>query len=383
MAFNIPTLAEAVRQVENGFSIAFYGAAGAIRVSVLKVLSKVIGGTNHVIALKCRDIWKNNFVATADAESLATVHAQRWNLPHKPATKAHGLVSVTFSGSGRVPAGTIFVDSTGMEYELIEDVSRSSAGAINGRIICTTAGSAGNATAGVALSFRDGDVANVSGAITWGRILGGALYSVQVGSEMQQWGETLEDYRARLLERQQNQPQGGCGVDYKSWLKRFDFVSDAWVVDNYPNTNSVACFIADFSGSDGYIAASDVAKAQAYVTAENRKPVNADPIVANPTRLSSAVTVFSGVLSDVAKSSVESAVKKLLQKYGPGMTLILSDLEETVKASAGDYTARVSQFSVDGVSQGESYTLPISSSGRTLAGSIFNTYSISFTWVTR
>jgi uncharacterized phage protein gp47/JayE len=85
MSFKIPTLSEVNRNVENGFSKAFYGSSGILRVMVLKVISKVVAGSMYLVVLLLSYIWKNSFVASAEVDGLVRIGSKR-NFPPKPAT---------------------------------------------------------------------------------------------------------------------------------------------------------------------------------------------------------------------------------------------------------------------------------------------------------
>lgn len=381
MAFSVPTLAEVVRSVENGFSIAFYGSAGPLRVSVLKVLAKAFGGAVYLLVLCCGWIWRNNFIVSADALSLSTKHATRLNLPRKPASFAHGSAFFVASGATTVKAGTILVNpSSGVEFELLEDVTFTAAGNKSANIVAVVSGFSGNVGIGATLQFRDITNDNITGIRTVTQVTGGASYDVQVGSEIQQWGETLEDYRNRLLDRERNRPQGGAEPDYKSWLMRFEFVSDVWTVPNWPLTNNVSCFIADNRTVNAGIPAADVKTAQNYLSTVARRPITSRPIVAAATFVGLYVNISSPGISDAEKSDVDVALQKLLKKYGPGDTLEINEVRNMIRSVTGNMNAVLNQFMVNGVNYDTSYTLPKSNNGQTISGAVFGVSAISYKW---
>lgn len=381
MAFSVPTLAEVVRSVENGFSIAFYGSAGPLRVSVLKVLAKAFGGAVYLLVLCCGWIWRNNFIVSADALSLSTKHATRLNLPRKPASFAHGSAFFIASGATTVKAGTILVNpSSGVEFELLEDVTFTAAGNKSANIVAVVSGFSGNVGTGATLQFRDITNDIITGIRTVTQVTGGASYDVQVGSEIQKWGETLEDYRNRLLDRERNQPQGGAEPDYKSWLMRFEFVSDVWTVPNWPLTNNVSCFIADNRTVNAGIPAADVKTAQNYLSTVARRPITSRPIVAAATFVGLYVNISSPGISDAEKSDVDVALQKLLKKYGPGDTVEINEVRNMIRSVTGNMNAVLNQFMVNGVNYDTSYTLPKSNNGQTISGAVFGVAAISYKW---
>lgn len=384
MAFSVPSLGEVVRTVENGFSTAFYGSAGVLRVTVLKLLAKVIGGAVYLPLLACSYIWKNSFISTADAEGLVKIGSD-FSLPHKTVTFAHGTVTILGTSGSKVPAGTVLVyENSGKEYELLTDVTCSSqyygtAYYGQGEIKAVEAGAESNlGTTQAALIFRDGAPSGVDSAST-SDTDGGRSESVQVGSNVEQWGETLEEYRARLKYRRQNQPQGGCVADYVNWCKRFDFVTDVFPFANWPNTNNVTLFVSNSASESYTVSSADVAKVQAYVNDESRKPVCSAPIVRPVTPISLAISISFTSVNAVVKSSVTEAIKNYLRGFKPGDTIYKTDLYTVAASASGDVFCSISSWTKDGSGIGASLTLT-KTGGNTPAGQVVNVNALTLSF---
>lgn len=166
MAFQVPSLADVSRTIENGFSSAFYGSSGTLRFGVLKVLSKVVAGGCYLPILFCQYIFRNSFIDTCDVENL--VRFGGWyNLPHKVASPARGLVDVTFSTAATIPSGAILIDpNTNDEYEIQDSVSSNSSSIVvmSVKVVALNVGKQGNRNefSKTELKLRDLDIQGVS-----------------------------------------------------------------------------------------------------------------------------------------------------------------------------------------------------------------------------
>lgn len=380
MAFSVPTLGEVVRTVENGFSTAFYGLSGVLRVTVLKLMAKVIGAAVYLPLLCCKYIWQNSFVSTADAESLCKIGTD-YSLPHKPATFAHGAVTFVGGANGvKVPAGTVLVcESSGTEYETLEDVSLSS-NSVDVNVRAVAYGSESNLTNNTSLKFRDGAIGGLEYGFSSG-VDGGRAESVQVGANVEDWGETLEEYRARLKFRKQNQPQGGSQADFVSWCQRFDFVTDVYPFSNWPATNNVTLFVANGAVADYSVASSDVSKVQAYVQDASRKPLCCNPVVKSVSTVDLQFTVTLSDVTETNKTSVTQAIKNFLRKFGPGEIIQSVDLQAVARSASGDASAVVGRIYVSNYGYTDSYTLPKTAVSGVPAGSVVNLNTINISWI--
>lgn len=342
MAFSVPTLSDVSRTIENGFSSAFYGKSGVLRVGVLKVISKVVAGGCYLPILFCNYIWRNSFIDSCDVDNL--VRFGGWyNLPHKVATPARGDVSVHFSGVATIPAGTILVEpNSGNEYETLESVSGNSSAIVRKvNVVALTAGAQGDLN-GENLKFRDVEISNVN--IYANVISGGASFDVSVNGVVEQWGESVESYRQRLKFRRQNPPMGGAKSDYKTETEKFNAVSEAYVLPNYPTTNSVSVLVADYNNKNCSVSASDVAEIQTYLTADSRKQVTANIVVRSVTAVEIKLRLLSSDISDEFKSRVGDVLKNNLRGYGYGKTLTIDNVSAILKGEISDVNFSVSQM---------------------------------------
>lgn len=378
--FEAPSLEDVKRFVENGFAKAFFGTSGGLRVSVLKVIAVVVAGAVYMPILLCKKIFKNAFVSTCEV-SFLDVHGAKYSLPHKPACFAHGLVVISGDVSTVVASGTRLREPvSGHEYELVGSATIGSGRTVEARVRATEIGNEFNLEAGVSLEFSEGLPTGIDGAESM-LINGGAKVAIDLGDRTEYWGETAEEYRARLRQREQNQPQGGSDPDWWGWVMRFSTVNNCWVTPNWPYSNSVTLFVNNTNNAGGAVISSDIAEIQNYVGSDGRRPLTSRPVVVACGASTLSMTVVMNEMSDVIKSNVLDSLKNYLRTFGPGKTVNISVLSDIVRSASGDSTALAYNIKVDNVVKTGSFTLYKNLSGTTISGKVIDINNIQIQWV--
>ena len=359
MPFSTPTLNDFVRIAENGLSTEFYGEEAVLRKSVLKVLARVFAGTAFLLVLLLQKMWKNGFIATCDVETLKDFGTD-FDLPNKPESYARGrvLVKKTVSDSVVVSQGTILVADSGAEFEIDSDYELSgeadSTFLLN--VIAVQSGSESNFDQDAKFSFRDGTPEGIDDevGVYEDGISGGVRIEVVVNGNTELWGETVEEYRMRLLNYRRTQPHGGCKADYKSWCERFACVSRCVVHENYPETNSVTCVLAYYgdSGDASGVNSDNLAEVSDYVKSDVRRSVTADVRVVSCIPKTINFVIALSPDNGETESSVTVALKNVLRSYEPGDTVSSSDLMSKLKGSV-----LAEEFVVTSVGSGDSVEL--------------------------
>lgn len=377
MSFKVPSLAEVNRTVENNFSQAFYGSSGVLRAMVLKVVSKVVAGAVYMAVLFLSFIWKNSFVATADVDGLVRIGALR-NMTPKPASPARGMIEISGPEGTSIAAGTVVVDEVfGNEYEILNSVTinevndQTGLGTVTVQAYSIGFGSKYDLPENTVLTFRDIDIEDVTIKVADGGLYGGVSVDVVVDGVEKQWGETVEDYRNRLKKRIQNQTAGGNDVDYWEWAMSFSEVSDCFVVPNYPHTNLVLIFCADFRSPVIKLNQVILDKISDYICSNDRRPAAAYPFVSNvePIRVSFVVAIPQ--LNDFYKNSIVEAVKSYFRTVGPNQSFSAESIRQAILANGGVSEAVVSGFQVKGTSVAGAYTLQIDYTGSSIEDIVF------------
>lgn len=323
MAFTTPTLNELVRVAENGMANAFGGESSVLRKSVTKVLARVFAGVAFLLVLMLQKMWKNSFVTTCDVEALKSFGSD-FDVPNKPESYAVGKVIVKSSSTSSVISqGTVFQTSDGTEYETVAETALS--GGENGTevgVISVESGEGSNIDAGAALTFRDGTPEGVddSVVVAGSGIVGGKKIEVNVGVNTEYWGETIEEYRQRILDYRRNQSIGGNDGDYKSWAERFQGVSRCIVEPNHPSAGAVTCVLVNYGECDAVeVDGSVVDEVRGYI--ESRRFVTANVNVKSCIR--KAVDFEIGIKPNNSERQeiVRKSLKNALKNYKPGDTI--------------------------------------------------------------
>lgn len=340
------SLKDLVRIVENSLAVQFYGLpegqTTVLRKTVLKVLAAVLGGALYMLSLIEKKIWKNRFCSTCDASALDGFGVE-YGMPHKAPMSACGYVSVILEDGASavvIPKGTVLTDSSSsLEYEVAENTTIA---AVSGNVFVKALenGSSTNLEEGVELEFRDDPIEGVESIFAID-VSGGVAEGVEIDGDVKVWGETAEEYRARLLNRIQNPVNGGSRDDYWRWATRFQFVTDAFVMPNQPNVNSVSVAIANYNSEFIYCSADQVTEVKNYMTDDVRRPITADVRVFSVTPVDVDILAKITPYNDSVKQSVRDAVNQYLRTVKPGSVVTFEQLELVVLSNSTAETFKI------------------------------------------
>lgn len=354
------SLKELVQIVENSLLVQFSlrsvvatTSTSVLRKSVLKVLAFAVGGALHLVTLIANKIWKNSFVWSCDSGRLDGFGTE-YDLPHKPPLYASGFVRVALADgtiSAVIPAGTVLVDSSSHEYEVVNSATVTSE-ATDVQVIALVPGSDSNLESGAELQFRDGDIAGIE-SLEAKDVTGGFLVKVSIDGVVQEWGETAETYRARLKNRIQNPVSGVSKNDYWLWATKFQYVTDAYVIPHEPNVNSVSVAIANYNNENLTCTQTQVDEVMRYVSDDIRRPIGADVRVFSVTPVAVVISADITPYSESVKESVSTAVKQFLRSVSPGQVVSIDDLTLAVRSNSIAQTFDVKSMSKAGSSVSE------------------------------
>ena len=329
------SLNDLVRIAENALAVQFYGQSSILRKSVLKVLAHVLGALLYMLSLIAKRIWKNRFVSTCDVSALDGF-GMEYGLPHKVPLAASGNVSVTLADgvvSVTILQDTVLVDQTGKLAYTVKATTVINSGTTTVPVMANEVGYDYNLDADTVLEFRDDAIAGVASMASVD-VSGGVAEGVEIDGDVYVWGETAEEYRARLLNRIQNPPNGSAKNDYKLKALRFGFVTDPFVFPNTPNTNSVSIALANYNSSSIALTTSQVEEVSNYITDDVRRSITSDVRVFSVTPVNVTMTASVTPYNESVRDSVTSAVRNFLRKIEPGKTITFDDLEQSVKSNS-------------------------------------------------
>ncbi len=133
----------------------------------------------------------------------------------KPATAAAGSEVITGPANTDIPAGTTLNRGDGVAYITLADAGTGATGSATVAFAAVVPGAAGNAAAGVTLSFGN-PIAGLGAFVTANPITGGAEI------------ETQDAFKARYLLAYAEPPAGGSATDYPQWALDVPGVTRAW-----------------------------------------------------------------------------------------------------------------------------------------------------------
>lgn len=335
--FNKPTLKQLRNRAITDINTNVKGGDANLRRNYLNVIATVLAGIGDEILRRVEYLLKQTFIQEADEESLIKKGQER-NFPRKAATKATGPIDVTGTNGSTIAAGVELQRSDNVKYITTTETSIGSDGTGTITVEAVNTGFSGNAGAGTIVTF----VSPVAGVNTQAAVAAGEITG---GTDI----EDIEDYRARLLEYEQNPPMGGNKKDYEVWAKEVSGVTRAWCypIENGGGTVTVR-FMMDKSYSDGIPHQADIARVQAYIAEE--RPATAVVTIAAPT--TDMVNVTFSALSpntDAIKAAVTANLQKFFKSSSvePGAKLYLSKINEAISITSGVTDHKLSSPSAD------------------------------------
>lgn len=320
MAFNRPTLSDLIDQGAAEFESRLTGVLVRIRRSLVGVINRVQAGGLSTLYQYVE--WLNNQVwpDKADEDYLAD-HAARWGIVRVPAAAASGTVTFTGTNNAPIPAGTALLRSDGVQFLTSADVPISGA-SVSVTVTAADAGQTGNTDQGASLQLASPISGVAATAIAATALSGGADI------------EDVESWRARILAQIRAKPQGGSVADYLEWALEVPGVTRAWVFPSEAAAGTVTVRFARDNDSSPIPDVNEVATVQAYIDA--RRPAASTTYVVAPIGVPFSPTIKVVPNTPAIQAAVQAELADLLVRAGsPGGTLLLSDIDEAIKAAPG------------------------------------------------
>ena len=225
--------------------------------------------------VELEQLYKAAFADTSWGEYL-TMIAEQYGVLRRAATKATGTVTVT--GKGYIPAGSLFTTPAGTKFQTLESASVN--GTADLKVEAVDAGDVGNVKAGTITTIPmsiPGITAVTNAAATSG------------GYDE----EDDEDLLQRYLEKVRLPATSGNKYEYYEWAKSVAGVGDARVIPSWNGPGTVKVIIVD---ANMQVAPASLIKAVAdYI--ETVRPIGATVTVVSPTPVPVKITAkVSGTL---------------------------------------------------------------------------------------
>lgn len=326
MAFIRPTLKALITRTTADLASRLELQGALLRRSPTRKLAMVWAGLVHSLHGHLDYLSRQFLTSTAEAEELDK-HGSEYSMTRKAAVFAAGSVTFTGVNASVIPAGTPLQRSDGVEYKTGAEVVIA-AGTATATVTAAVAGVDGNADTGVVLNLVSA-LAGVNSAATV------AAPGITNGADT----ESDDDYRARILARKRNPPQGGAIADYEKWALEVASVTRVWIYPGHMGIWTVGVtFVLDDDPASIIPNAAKVTEVQTYLDDDTRKPVTAEVIVFAPVAVPLNPQIQLTPNTAAVQAAVTAQLKDLLKREGrPGpSTLLHSHIREAISIAAGE-----------------------------------------------
>jgi uncharacterized phage protein gp47/JayE len=295
-----PTTAEIETEIISRIESAIGQTVPILPVAFARVLAAALSGPiallYRVIAWAARQIVPQ----TADIEAL-TYLGDQYGLSRNPSVAAILSLSVAGDDGTEIPAGTIWTAS-GRTYSQTA-LAVIAGGTALASVKASDGGSAGNLANGATVS-PSSPIAGVTSATV--------ASTLTTGTDE----ETIDTFRARVIQRMRAQPQGGSAADYVRWALEVSGIAAAYAYR--VGTDVVVYPLIALDGAGRIPGAPKLAEVQAYLQAPERRPLCATVYALGATERTVSVTITGLSPADAAtKAAIVSAIESYLYSRYP------------------------------------------------------------------
>jgi len=300
------------------------GADARLRRSFLDLLARVLAAQTDGLYGLLQFILKQAFPDTAGAEFLA-----RWgtiySVPQLPADFATGNISVTGTSGITVPLGSQLRRANGVTYETTSEITLALGTAII-PVQAALPGSAGNAGAGVTLTFLSPvNEVDADATVDVGGITGGS----DVESE--------DLYRQRILAAIRRPSGGGTIFDYERQAKLYGGVTDVFVHSQQFGDGTVGVAPLFYERADPIPDAGDISAIQALIDDDAFRPACATPtayaLTPVPVNFQASVTPNTAEV----QAAIEVEIAAMFRRDAtPGGVIRISRIREAFSVAGGE-----------------------------------------------
>lgn len=342
------TLSEIIERVEGNIISSLSLSSPVLRVSVAKIFGRVIGMAVWMLQAFMVSRKKESMASTASIDGLKVI-GYKVGIYRKPATYATGSVIFTGTEGTEIPQGTVIGRvSDDYTYETTEDAEIDSDGtttvAISAQLVEDSAGnvlqdvgSDGNCDDATECQLTD----SVTGIDSACYISG----DIENGYDE----ESVEEFRERIVYRQQKTPQGGAVSDYVNWATSITGVTDAFVKANTPNVSDVTVVVADYTKTDPSVDQTILDEVDAYINDDIRRPVTATAYIKTVTLTYIDIVLKITPYTDAVITACNSQIKNIFIKNGtPGSTIEKADIQSELYALPSVTSVEITTLSQDG-----------------------------------
>ena len=306
MGYEIRPLATLGTQARQFFTQAIGGAIVRLWANTFTVVGKVLALLDFEHEMRRKFLADQQFASTAAREWLIR-HGYELGLTLDAGGNSVGTITVSTTPGTAVATGTPFVRADGATYSTITDVLATGT-SVALPVQADIAGQAFDMEVGDTLTLGTGSAP--IGLGTTGTV------NAQFDGTGLSGGtdpEDIETFRARVLYRKRNPPQGGSAPDYVEWVgEALSTVRNVYV-DSFANDERAvwACFTVT-DQPDGIPSAGQVAIVQAYINDPIRRPITARAFAVAPTPVNTPIKIANLLpATDDVRAAIEAEIAAL------------------------------------------------------------------------
>ncbi|WP_158810239.1 baseplate J/gp47 family protein [Beijerinckia sp. L45] len=350
MGYSIRPLATLATQARQFFTQAIPGALVRLWANTFTVLGKVFALLDFEHEMRRKWLFDQLFASTAAYQWL-TRHGFELGLVPDGGNAASGFVTVPAAAGIIVLAGTQFQRADGATYSTLADTTAAGA-TINLMLQADTVGAAYDVDAGDTLTVIETTLVPIQLGTTATVDADG----ITGGTDT----EEVETFRARVLYRKRNPPQGGSAPDYVEWAgQALSTVKNVYVDSFVNDTRSVWLCFTVTDQPNGIPTDGEVATVQAYVSDTVRRPITARVFATGPTPIAVPIALKNFAPdTDDTRAAVAAEIAALqddvIQPATPStpFTLFVEEIEAAINRATG-----VTQFTLVSPAADITYTV--------------------------
>lgn len=141
-------------------------------------------------------------------------------------------------------------------------------------------------------------------------------------------GESVDEWRARLVAARRDPPSGGDEADFLRWAKSVKGVGRAWVRPGWQGLGTVGVLFAPAGDYDQVQASALRASVQAKLDA--MPPLGVERTAIVPDAFDFSIEIAISPNTDAVQQRVVAAVREHLRELAPGELVVLSKLDGTI-----------------------------------------------------
>ena len=326
MPYNRPTLTTIRDRIITDIEGSLDKKTPILRKNIFRIFASAFAAAVHGLYGFIEWITKQIFPDTAEDEYLER-WCKIWNVLRKQPTFATGTITITGINGSILYDGTIFKNSSDIEYKSVGDV------AISGTSATVTVKSS---KSGVIGNMLAGDFVDLVSPVV-GIDSRATVIEISGGNDL----ESNDDLRSRLLQRIQTLIRGGNEEDYVTWTLEVAGVTRAWAFENWTGIGKVGIMFVNDNATPIIPDTTFINTVKAYL--ETKRPLCSQLIVFPPSIVTLNLTIYLSPADSLPlKEAIINAIKEyLFENNRPGGTIYLSQIAEVIASVDGEIDSKI------------------------------------------